>query len=112
MTNTNSFTAESAQGAAAVSTYQVGAIVQFLDNNDSAPYGIVCSHPSESIYGVLFVDLNSNSPATYRYLLVPEREITDEDIKVSPLEEMQLRIARMVIKKPIAKVEYTIINQE
>ena len=104
MSNTNSFTAESAQGAAAVHTYQVGAIIETLNPQIT---GVIVSKVDTEFYGVLLYNPNGDSES-YSYTILHQDDLALAS--VTPRLKMKLKIASMVIRKPLPDVDYIIFN--
>ena len=104
MRTTDSFTAQSAQGAAAVHTYQVGAIVS-TTNSDVTP-GFILSSLPDNWYGVL---LKTNTDS-YSYTLLHASSIELATEAVSLKDRMKLKIASMVVRNPLPNVDYMIFN--
>lgn len=104
MTTTNSFTAQSAQDAAAVHTYQVGAIVS-TTTSDVTP-GFIISTLPDDWYGVL---LKTNTDS-YSYTLLHASSLELATEAVSIKDRMKLKIASMVIRRPLPDVDYMIFN--
>lgn len=103
MTDTTNFATGTAQGAAVAHTYQVGAIVS-TTTSDVTPGFIISTLPDEW-YGVLFLKNNS-----YYYTLRHSSEFELAGEEVSLTDRMKLKIASMVIRKPLPNVDYIIFN--
>lgn len=103
MNSSTNFATGTAQGAAVAHTYQVGAIVS-TTTSDVTPGFIISTLPDEW-YGVLFLKNNS-----YYYTLRHSSEFELAGEEVSLTDRMKLKIASMVIRKPLPNVDYIIFN--
>ena len=104
MANTNSFTAESAQGAAAAHTYNVGAIIETQNPQIT---GVIVSKVDAEFYGVLLYNSTDGSES-YSYTIRHQDDLALTS--VSPRLKMKLKIASMVIRKPLPDVDYIIFD--
>lgn len=104
MANTNSFTAESAQCAAAAHTYNVGAIIETLNPQIT---GVIVSKVDAEFYGVLLYNSTDGSES-YSYTIRHQDDLALTS--VSPRLKMKLKIASMVIRKPLPDVDYIIFD--
>lgn len=104
MSSTTNFATGTAQGAAVAHTYQVGAIVS-TTTSDVTP-GFIISTLPDDWYGVL---LKTNTDS-YSYTLLHASSLELATEAVSIKDRMKLKIASMVIRRPLPDVDYMIFN--
>lgn len=104
MLTTTDFATGTAQGAAVAHTYQVGAIVS-TTNSDATP-GFIISTLPDDWYGVL---LKTNTDS-YSYTLLHASGLELATEAVSLKDRLKLKIASMIIRRPLPNVDYMIFN--
>ena len=105
MQTTNAFATGTAQGAAVAHTYNVGAIIETQSPQST---GVIVSKVDTEFYGVLLYNLNEDSKESYTYTILHKDDIAL--VSVSPRLKMKLKIASMVIRKPLPDVDYIIFD--
>lgn len=106
MHSTTNFATGSAQGAAVAHTYQVGATFELKGSNS---LGIIISRHSSELYGVLLLNPTDSGADEYSYSLKHADEL-NIGWNVPPREKLRLKIASMVIKKPVLGRDYVILK--
>ena len=104
MNSSTNFATGTAQGAAVAHTYQVGAIVS-TTTSDVTPGFILSSYP-DNWYGILF----KTSDSSYSYALCHASEFELAGEEVSLTERMKLKLASMILRKPVIGHDYMIMN--
>ena len=106
MNASTNFATATAQGATVAHTYQVGATFELKDSNS---LGIIISRHSDELYGVLLLNPTASGADEYSYSLKHADEL-NIGWNVPPREKLRLKIASMVIKKPVLGRDYVILK--
>ena len=106
MNSSTNFATATAQGAAVAHTYNVGATFELKGSNS---LGIIISHHSNELYGVLLLNPAASGADEYSYSLKHADEL-NIGWNVPPKEKLRLKIASMVIKKPVLGRDYVILK--
>ena len=104
MNASTNFATATAQGAAVAHTYQVGAIIETLNPQIT---GVIVSKVDTEFYGVLLYNPNGDSES-YSYTILHQDDLSLTS--VAPRLKMKLKIASMVIRKPLPDVDYIIFD--
>ena len=104
MSSTTNFATGTAQGAAVAPTYNVGAIIETLNPQIT---GVIVSKVDAEFYGVLLYNSTDGSES-YSYTIRHQDDLAWTS--VSPRLKMKLKIASMVIRKPLPDVDYIIFD--